>query len=211
MHVIFGGGGFAREVEWLLQERGGSPARYMVLADGDAALGTPVHGIDTLAESHFLAGLGPEPVQVYLAIGAPAIRRKIAARLAAYPQLSFPSLIHPGANFDRRPGRVRYGRGCIVCANAVLTTDIQLGNFVHIDMGATVGHEAQIADYVRISPGANVSGRVRIGEAAFVGAGAVILERLNVAPEVLIGAGAVLIHDALESGTYVGVPARRLA
>ena len=44
----------------------------------------------------------------------------------------------------------------------------------------------------------------------FLGAGAVIADKIIVCSNSVIGAGAVVVSDITTSGTYVGVPAKRI-
>ena len=43
-----------------------------------------------------------------------------------------------------------------------------------------------------------------------IGVGACVKNNINIAPNCTIGAGAVVVKDISESGTYIGVPARKM-
>ncbi|XRE42606.1 hypothetical protein ACIVBQ_000810 [Tenacibaculum discolor] len=55
----------------------------------------------------------------------------------------------------------------------------------------------------------HVGGEVSIGNNVQIGANAIILPNVTICNNVIIGAGAVVSKDILESGIYVGVPAKK--
>jgi hypothetical protein len=82
-----------------------------------------------------------QTADVVIGIGLPAVRRKVATRLAALPHLSFPNLVHPSAAVD--PAVVSLGRGNAVCRNVVFTCDITVGDFNWFNIGVIVGHDGR--------------------------------------------------------------------
>ena len=44
----------------------------------------------------------------------------------------------------------------------------------------------------------------------WVGAGVTVSNNVSICEECMIGAGTVIVKDIKESGTYVGVPARKI-
>lgn len=63
--------------------------------------------------------------------------------------------------------------------------------------------------YTAIHPTAVVSPNATVGEGSVVAANAVINSDAVVGKHCIVGAGAVVINDLTESGTYVGIPARK--
>ncbi len=51
---------------------------------------------------------------------------------------------------------------------------------------------------------------MKVGNGTWIGAGAVVSNNVSICGEVTVGAGAVVVKDITESGTYVGVPARKI-
>ncbi|MEG1887029.1 MAG: acetyltransferase, partial [Oscillospiraceae bacterium] len=60
-----------------------------------------------------------------------------------------------------------------------------------------------------ISPNAALAGTVTIGDKCHVGIGAVVKNSVTICENCIIGAGGVVVKDALKSGVYIGVPAKR--
>ena len=66
------------------------------------------------------------------------------------------------------------------------------------DTCSSVDHDCNIGDYVHVSVGAHVCGNVEIGEGTWIGAGATISNNLFVCSECMIGAGAVVVKEIEE-------------
>lgn len=144
--------------------------------------------------------------EIIVAIGNPGIRRRLQEQYGKR-HLSMATLIHPDAVIG---SEVKIGEGTVVMAGAVINPDTVIGKGVIVNTGATVDHDNIISDYAHISVGAHTAGTVTVGKGAWIGAGAVVSNNLSICDNVMIGAGAVVIRDIEESGTYVGVPARKI-
>ena len=75
---------------------------------------------------------------------------------------------------------------------------------------SSIDHDCWIGDFSHISVGAHVAGTVSIGNSSWIGAGATVINDVNICGECMIGAGTVVINNIEESGTYIGVPAKRI-
>lgn len=203
--VIFGAGGLGRETLFTLRELQRQSDAYHILGFADDRLygGTademPVlHTLSTLRESS-------TPLCVAIALGDPAARRRVHDALAENPLLSFPTILAPGVICS---DRVRMGEGCIVGFGAILTVDIEIGNFVLVSNACTIGHDAVLHDFATLYPGARVSGNVTLGEGCLMGVGSSIIQGLQVGEGAVVGAGAAVVRSIPAHCTAVGVPAR---
>ncbi len=208
--VIVGSGGFAREVLWLLEEinkeapTGQAPydlLGFITNTDETHLQGLPVLGDDQWAFDNLA-----KSVWFVLAIGNSELRAKLALD---YLQsgLRPARLVHPSVHMS---DEVQLGGGVVICAGAVLTTNIVIGEFALININATIGHDAVLGDFTTVHPGANINGHVEIGDMSEIGSGAVILPQTKIGDSVIVGAGAVVTKPLPESGTYIGVPANRV-
>jgi sugar O-acyltransferase (sialic acid O-acetyltransferase NeuD family) len=209
---IYGGGGFAREVAWLVQSCNVPPDDYEVACfvdDNAAAQGTLLNGVPVMdlqtARARF-----PHALMVG-GVGSPGTRQHLMEKAAA-AGFSFATVIHPRVE---RSEWIEIGLGTVICAGNILTTNIVLGRHVQINLDCTVGHDVIMGDYTTLAPGVHVSGCVHMGQRVYVGTGAVIINGTQEAPlligdDAIIGAGACVTKSVPAGLTVVGVPARPL-
>lgn len=79
-----------------------------------------------------------------------------------------------------------------------------------INSGAVVEHECTVGEWAHVSVNATMAGRSSLGDFSMLGAGATVIDGLSVVGHVTVGAGAVVNQCIEVSGTYVGVPMRKL-
>lgn len=142
----------------------------------------------------------------FVAVGNNEYRKKYINLLTEKKQV-LPFLIHPRATVDYSSD---IGEGSVVMANAVINADASIGKGCIINTAATVDHDCTIGDYVHISPGVHVAGQVTIGNNSWIGTGSNIINNVTIHQDVIIGAGTTVINSIKESGTYVGLPLRRV-
>jgi sugar O-acyltransferase (sialic acid O-acetyltransferase NeuD family) len=141
-----------------------------------------------------------------IANGSPDTRRKIAGMYLGSAH-EFPNIVHSAAVIF---GRVELGRGVTIMPGGVIQPETRIDDFVHLNMGVTIGHDVTIGRYSIVNHNAGISGNVRIGEACLIGAGATIIEGNTIGDGAIVGAGAVITKDVPPGETWVGIPARRL-
>jgi sugar O-acyltransferase (sialic acid O-acetyltransferase NeuD family) len=207
--VILGAGGFAREVAFLVEQINAHRPRWRLLGFVEREqdrVGTQVGKyVVHCTEDELLQ----RSVHAAIGIGDPDVIARIAARFAGRANVSFPSLVHPGTVADM--DRVRFGRGNVVCAGNVFTTDISIGDFNIFNLSCTYGHDVQVGSYCVFNPGVNVSGGVEVGDGCMVGTGAKILQYTRLGAGCIVGAGAVVTREVPPGQTVVGVPAKPVA
>lgn len=210
--VVVGAGGFGREVldvlEALNETSFRSKFEILGVADdlptSDALTRLAQRGYRYLGCS--VPWLGDHPGIGYIvAIGNPAVRKRICLLIESSTALEPLTIVHPSAAVG---SEVRLGKGSVVCAGARISTNVAIGKHVHVNAGAIIGHDALLQDYVSINPGAIISGNVNVGESSLVGAGAVVLQGLIIGEGSTVGAGAVVTRNVLENSVVKGVPAR---
>ncbi len=210
--AIYGAGGFAREVAWLLSAL---PA-YEVFAyiEDDAVGGRLLKGKPVLTLEQACSRVSQTPgtvipeLKIIVAVGNSVVRAKLVERCRQLG-LRFATLQHPSVQISEY---VKVGTGSILCCGSILTVDIEIGEHVHINLDCTVGHDVVMEDFVTLAPGVHVSGHVFIGRGAYIGTGATIINGTAAQP-IVIGAGCVIAAGACVTTStaantlYAGVPA----
>lgn len=143
---------------------------------------------------------------IFVAIGNNETRKVIQEKLEV-EGASIPVLIHPDAIIGEK---VEINAGTVVMAGVVVNCCTIIGKGCIINTGATIDHDNLIEDYVHISPGVHTAGAVRIGKGTWLGIGSIVSNNIKITSDCTIGAGSVVVRDIDKSGTYVGVPARRI-
>jgi sugar O-acyltransferase (sialic acid O-acetyltransferase NeuD family) len=143
---------------------------------------------------------------IFVGIGNNAIRKKLQESLEL-KGASIPKLIHPNAVIGEQ---VEVESGTAVMAGVVINCCTKIGKGCIINTGSTLDHDNIIEDFVHISPGAHLAGTVKVGQGSWLGIGSLVSNNVNIKSDCIVGAGATVIKDITESGTYVGVPARRV-
>lgn len=206
--VVVGASGFGREALDVLEAMiaSGEPVQIIgVLDDGPSELNLSRladRGISYLGTVDWWLANGDRDARFVLGIGSPAIRRRLVGILEDAGMRPF-TAVHPTASFG---ARTQLMDGVVVCAGAVVSTNVRLGRYVYVNPNATIGHDAVLCDYVSINPNATISGEVQIDEQTLVGASATVLQNLSVGERTVIGAGAVVTKNVPSDVVVKGVP-----
>lgn len=139
-------------------------------------------------------------------IGDTQTRRRIQEQLEQ-DGISPATLIHPNAVIGEN---VTIGNGSVVMAGVVINPGCRIGKGCIINTCASVDHDCILEDYVHVSVGAHLAGAVTIGCETWVGIGAAVSNNVDIPNGCMIGAGSVVVKSLEGTGTYVGVPAKKI-
>lgn len=199
--VIFGCGGHARSIVDVIRKT--YDIKEIVLVDENVEIGEIILGCNT-ERRHDLC----EKEAFIVAVGDNQKRKKLYYELKEKQKGHCVSIVASSSSIGTD---VEIGQGTFVAANTYLGPLVKVGNNAIINTGSIIEHEAVIGAHSHVAPNATVCGRTRIGNNVFCGAGSTIIDKLSICDDVVIGAGAVVIEDIVESGTYVGIPAKRIS
>lgn len=206
--VIYGAGGFGREVQWLIESINKVEKTWDIIGyvDDGVEPGTLVDGYPVLGGLEKIREYD-ETLAIVCAIASVKIRKRIIDKIKEMGKYQFPNLIEPEVKMSQR---IKMGQGNIICAGNILSVNVTLGDFIILDWSCTVGHDVKIQSFVTVYPGVNISGCVEVGDCVELGTGSKIIQGKNICKETIIGAGAVVVKDIVEKGTYVGVPVEKI-
>lgn len=137
-------------------------------------------------------------------IGNAEVRKRIQEGI---PAGKIVTLIHPDAIVA---DDVLIGEGTVVMAGAVINSGTRIGKGCIINTCSSVDHDSIVGDFVHIAVGSHLCGTVVVGDETWIGAGVTVSNNICICSKCMIGVGAVVINDIKESGTYVGVPVKRV-
>ncbi|GMA60048.1 acetyltransferase [Alicyclobacillus fastidiosus] len=200
--VIWGCGGMAREVNWLCQQLGHDVAGY--LDERPEFRGRITDGLPVIGDLLDIPHLKDEVHVVCASVGDPALKKKFVDKTLQYGFRVADSLVHPSVFISKQN---HIGTGTIICAGAIITTNVRIGDFVIVNVNASLSHDTIVEDYVTISPGATVCGNVTIGQSTFIGAGSTVKEKVRIGSRAVIGGGAFVKDNVHSMSLYAGVPA----
>jgi sugar O-acyltransferase (sialic acid O-acetyltransferase NeuD family) len=144
--------------------------------------------------------------EVLIVIGDPIVRETIVNKLPK--ETKYFTFIHPSAQILGND--VIIGEGSMICAGCVITTNCKIGKHTHLNLLTTIGHDCVIGDFFTTAPGAKISGNCILGNRVYFGTNASVRQKITICDDVTIGLNAGVVKDIKESGTYVGVPVKKI-
>ena len=208
--ILLGAGDFSREVIWLISEMAATRDwEFAGLLDDN-----PEQAISILRSNGFehrvlgsIVDYLPQPQDRFVCtIGKPRPKLAVTERIAGRGG-QFVNLIHPAAAIG--PGCI-LGQGIIVCRNTVVTTNVSLGDHVHLNLASTCGHDAVIGKGCTLSGHCDVTGRAVLEAGVFLGSHASVAPGVRVGAFAVVGAGSVAFRNVPPGQTFVGVPGKSL-
>lgn len=203
--VVVGAGGHGREIVAAIRALNTVEPTWNLLGVVDDAASDADRldriGLHLLGD---LSWLEQHPTCCAIGIGTSSVRWSVAQRLST-AGADFATIVHPGAWIGPD---VRLGDGVVVFDRCTLTTNIDIGDQTHLNVGCAVQHDSVVGRSVQFSPGVFVNGDCTIGDGVFLGTGAIVTRGHTVGPAARVGAGAVVLDDVAEGTTVVGTPAR---
>lgn len=204
--AVFGGGGFGREVKTIIDEinKRGKQYEFIGFYDDGLEKGSIVNNYPVLGGIQEL-NTQTEDLCLVIAIGDPRTKEKIINKIVN-PRVSYPNIIHPSVMIS--DDFVQLGQGNIICGGTIITCNIEIQDFVILNLSCTVGHDTIIKNFCSFMPSVNISGEVVLEQGVYVGTGAKIINQLEIGKYTIVGAGAVVSKSLPAKCTAVGIPAK---
>ena len=197
-YIIIGAGGHAAVIADILFKCGCTVKGFL---DDAVDVGTDVLDAKVIGKVESCRN-HPECLFI-IGVGDNSIRKRIAESY----RLEYGVAIHPSAVVGRH---VEIGCGSALMAGCIVNPGTAIGQHCIINTGACIDHDNKISDFAHVSPGAALGGTVFVGSMSHIGIGSCIKNNIIICDNVVVGAGAAVVSDIVESGIYIGVPARKL-
>lgn len=143
----------------------------------------------------------------FVAIGDNATRRELLVKNIALGNQPA-TIVHPSAVISNESS---VGVGVLICAGVVVNIGAELGDACIVNTAATIDHDCRLGLAVHLSPGVHLAGEVTVGDESWLGTGVSTKQLVVIAGKVVVGVGAAVVNDLPVPGTYIGVPAKRIA
>lgn len=196
--IIIGAGGNSKVIADIIIKSGDTLLGFL----DDVKTGKVIGNYDVLGKLNRAKSFESD-AKFIISIGDNSIRKKIAEQF----NFKWYTAIHPSAQIGIN---ANVGEGTTVMANAVINSDAIVGKHCIINTSSIVEHDNRISDFVHISPNATLCGNVTIGKSCHIGAGAIVRNGITITKNVIVGAGGVVVKNIDISGTYIGVPTRKM-
>lgn len=170
----------------------------------DSKYGLPITDFESLAQTYFV-----EDIKCFVAVSYNQNNRLRERLYLIVKQLGYTcvSFVHPSAVISPF---ATIGENCFILEQVVVQRKVTIGNNVFIWSNSTIAHQSSIHDHVFLATSSVVSGFCKIGTRSFIGAGAVLKDSIEIESDVIIGAGSTVVNKAIQSKTYIGIPAKEL-
>ena len=199
--IIIGGGGHSKVIVDIINIQ--RYTNYNIIGYFDDNEKTDLYNVPYLGKIKRIKNCESKFYYI-IAIGDNKIRRRIYEN---YNKLHYISLIHPKSIISQS---AIIEEGCVICAGAIVQSDVKIGKCCIINTNSNIDHESIICDFVNINPSATLCGNVLIGKNTIVGANATIIEKIKIGECNIIGAGSVIIRDTNDHSKLAGVPGKLL-
>lgn len=207
--VIYGAGGFGREVACLIRDlnalQNQSIWNLLGFIDDGIPKGTELrHGKVLGGLSYFKEF--ESTVSVVVAVAEPSVLQSIVQSLNEFSFVEFPNIIAPNVQFYDKSSFFM-GEGNIFFYGCRFSTEVTIGDFNILNGQVAFGHDVTIGNFNSFGPSSRLSGRVTVGNLNFFGLGSSVLQNKTVANKVRLGAMSVLMRNGREGNSYFGNPA----
>lgn len=197
--AVVGAGGAGRSLIALLRNLGPLHHETCFFEETEFYRAREVDGVRVRELSTF----DPERWELFIALGTPRERSRIAAELPS--ETVFARCVHPLAFVleatEIPPGSVLYPQ-------VYLSRNVRLGAHTLLMPGTVVGHDTLLGDFFTSSTHVAIGGHAQIGHRVFCGMHSAVRDRVQVGDDCTLGMGAMAVAHLTEPGVYMGSPAR---
>lgn len=208
--VIYGAGGFGREIACLIKAINDLQPRWNLLGfiDDGVPEGTSNRYGKVLGNFEWLNNYRL-PLSVAIAIANPKILQLITTKFTN-TNLDFPNVIAPTVSFYDKDS-FQIGKGNIIFFGCRFSCDVQIGDFNLFNGFVALGHDVKLGNCNILNPSVRLSGEVVVGDGNFFGVQSIILQGKKIGNHTKIGVNSVIMRNTKDGYLYHGNPAKIVA
>ena len=207
--IIFGAGGFGREIACLVNGINAITPIWNLLGfvDDGVLSGTKTNYGVVLGGIDYIRNYS-ENLDVIIAIANPSHRVSIVNKIVN-PNISWPNIIAPDVKFFDLESLL-IGKGNILFHSCRVSCDVEIGDFNLMNSLVSLGHDVKIGNYNVLMPNTRISGESILGNRNFFGVNSLVLQGLKIGNDTRIGAASVVMRNTKDGFLYFGNPARMI-
>ena len=207
--VLYGAGGFGKEVASIIESINNNKPTYELLGflddgahfqQGDRINGYPWLGGKDWILKH------KEDVYCTCTVGNAGIKAAIQRDLVKENVL-FETIIAVSSRIGKY---TEIGQGCVFYGNVSVSVNCKIGDGVLLNYGCNIGHDVEIGDYTTIMPATGISGGCKVGLEVNIGGHAFVVPGRKIGNNATIAAGSIVFTNVKAGTTVLGNPARRM-
>jgi len=205
--IIYGAGGFGREVKVLIKQINQSEAKYNIVGfvdDNPDLFGKVIDGTPVLGGIDYLLNY-KEQVLVAVAL-VQNFKKELVDKLKRNEFINFCNLFHPAIYWDDTNV---IGEGNILCHGMNVTCNVKIGSFNIFNGRVGVGHDVKIGDFNLFGPNSFIAGEVSIGNFNSFAMNSSIIQQKSVGDYNRINLNSVIVRNIGHEGVYFGIPATK--
>jgi len=195
-YVIFGSGGFAKEVIDDVESDGNKIIGVVSTKEFDNEKYNNLYKI----YSSFNEILDYE-AKFLLAVSDSNLKRKL---VSINPDM-WDSFIHSSAHVSKM---AQIGKGTIICHHAAVNGDAVVGEFVTLNNYTLIAHDCKVGDYSTFSPYSGIMGHCSVGQDTFFGTAAYSIPNVQLGDKIKVSAGSMVRHSYNFECVLRGNPAK---
>ena len=207
--LIYGAGGFGREIACLIQAINRLNVQWNLLGFIDDGIepGLSNRYGNVLGGLSMLNSISKNTAIVF-SIASPDILHSLVSSITN-PLVFFPNIIAPNVNiFD--PDAFSAGKGNVMFFGCRISCDVQIGDFNLFNGFVSLGHDVTMGNFNVLGPSTRISGNATVGDSNFFGVQSIVLQGLKIGNHTRIGPNSVVIRNTQSDSLYYGNPAKKI-
>lgn len=207
--VLIGASGYGREVYDTIERINKNKPTYNVVGfidDDEKIWETKVNGIEVLGGIDYIKNnFKDKEIYATITIASADVKKKISSKLEKY--VTWENIVDPTALISNY---CHIGKGTLIGPYSQVGPNSKVGDFCSVLFGCSIGHDAVLEDFVSVMDYCDITGYDYLEEGVYLGSSVAILPNIRICKDSVVGGGAVVVKNLLETGTYIGIPAKKM-